>query len=78
MDVAKEEAAVAIAQVDRLTRVVDDLLMRRRSDPQAATPEVSLDSVIASLQREWQPAFASARITSRWRANVATWMAVRP
>ncbi|MEI2732888.1 MAG: HAMP domain-containing sensor histidine kinase [Dermatophilaceae bacterium] len=65
MDVAKEEAAVAIAQVDRLTRVVDDLLMRRRSDPQAATPEVSLDSVIASLQREWQPAFEQARRSVR-------------
>lgn len=65
LDVVKEEAAVAIAQVDRLTRVVDDLLVRRRSDPQAATPEVSLDSVIAALQREWQPAFEQARRSVR-------------
>lgn len=65
LQVVKDEAAVAIAQVDRLTRVVDDLLMRRRTDPATATPEVSLDSVIASLQREWQPAFEKARRSVR-------------
>ena len=52
-------------QVERLTRVVDDLLMRsRRSNDEPAT-EVSLDSVIAALQREWQPAFEQARRSVR-------------
>lgn len=65
LQVAHEEAAVAIAQVERLSRVVDDLLMRRRSNPEGTLPEVSLDSVIASLQREWQPAFETARRSVR-------------
>lgn len=63
--VAHEEAAVAIAQVDRMSRVVDDLLQRRRTDPEARLPEVSLDTVLATLQREWQPAFETARRSVR-------------
>jgi len=65
LDAAHEEATAAIAQVERLTRVVDDLLMRRRADPEGATPEVALDTVIAALQREWQPAFEKARRSVR-------------
>ena len=60
-EVVKEEAGIAIDQVERLTRVVDDLLMRSRRSNDAPRPEVSLDSVIAALQREWQPAFEEAR-----------------
>lgn len=59
--VVKEEANIAIDQVERLTRVVDDLLMRSRRSNDAPQPEVSLDSIIAALQREWQPAFEQAR-----------------
>lgn len=58
--VVAEESAIAIGQVERLSKVVDDLMSRTRSGVQA-NPAVSLDSVLASLQREWQPAFASAR-----------------
>lgn len=58
--VVAEESTIAIAQVERLTTVVDELLARtRRRD--VALPAVSLDSVIAGLQREWQVAFARAR-----------------
>ena len=59
--VAQEEAGSAIAQVERLTKVVDDLLARTRRGHDSVTPSVSLDSVIAALQREWQPAFEQAR-----------------
>ncbi len=58
---AHEEARVGIAQVERLNGVVDDLLQRARRNPTASMPSISLDSVIASLQREFQPAFADAR-----------------
>ena len=58
--VVEEEATIAIAQVERLSRVVDDLMSRTRSGTET-NPAVSLDSVLASLQREWQPAFAAAR-----------------
>lgn len=64
-DVVKEEAGIAIDQVERLTRVVDDLLMRSRRSNEAPPPEVSLDSVIAALQREWQPAYEQARRSVR-------------
>ncbi|MDN5790331.1 MAG: HAMP domain-containing histidine kinase [Micrococcales bacterium] len=62
--VVKEEATIAITQVERLTRVVDDLLGRSRG-ANGPTPSVSLDSVIAALQREWQPAFEKARRSVR-------------
>ena len=63
--VVREEAGIAIAQVERLTKVVDDLLSRSRKGHVAAPPSVSLDSVIAALQREWQPAFEQARRSVR-------------
>ncbi len=59
-EVVREEADIAISQVERLTRVVDDLMVRTRGVHQAR-PSVSLDSVIATLNREWQPAFEQAR-----------------
>ena len=59
--VVKEEAGIAITQVERLTKVVDELLSRTRRGHDAPPPSVSLDSVIAALQREWQPAFEQAR-----------------
>ncbi len=60
LTVVEEEATIAIDQVERLSRVVDDLMSRTRSGSET-NPAVSLDSVLASLQREWQPAFAAAR-----------------
>ncbi len=62
--VVREEAQIAIAQVERLSGVVDDLLGQSRSGPQIREA-VSLDSVIAALQQEWQPAFANARRSMR-------------
>ncbi len=59
-EVVEEEALIAIAQVERLSLVVDDLMSRTRSGVHAS-PSVSLDSVLAGLQREWQQAFATAR-----------------
>ena len=59
--VVQEEAGIAIIQVERLTKVVDELLSRTRRGHDAPPPSVSLDSVIAALQREWQPAFEQAR-----------------
>ncbi len=65
LGVVQEEASIAIAQVERLTKVVDELLSRTRRGHDAPPPSVSLDSVIAALQREWQPAFEQARRSVR-------------
>lgn len=65
LDIVRDEAGIAMDQVERLTKVVDDLLGRGRRGVEAPTPSVSLDSVIASLQREWQVAFEKARRSVR-------------
>ena len=65
LEVVQEEANIAIAQVERLTRVVDDLMSRPRRGGDEPRATVSLDSVIAALQREWQPAFEQARRSVR-------------
>ena len=64
LDIVRDEAGIAMDQVERLTKVVDDLLGRSRR-VEAPNPSVSLDSVIASLQREWQVAFEKARRSVR-------------
>jgi signal transduction histidine kinase len=65
LEVVQEEASIAIAQVERLPRVVDDLMSRTRRGGDEPQASVSLDSVIAALQREWQPAFEQARRSVR-------------
>ena len=64
VEAARDEAGIAIDQVERLTKVVDELLTRSRTNSEEQH-RVSLDSVLAALQREWQPAFAHARRSVR-------------
>jgi signal transduction histidine kinase len=52
----REEAAAALGQVERLTGVVDDLLVRRASWPAPADP-LPIDDVVGQQVVEWQPAF---------------------
>lgn len=75
--VVREEATIAMEQIERLTRVVDDLLGRNRGG-QGPTPAVSLDSVIAALQREWQPAFEQARRSVRVRGERGLFVRATP
>lgn len=60
LDIARDEATIAIEQVERLNATVDDLLSRARAGAQKRPDSVSLDSVLAALQREWHPAFGNA------------------
>jgi signal transduction histidine kinase len=76
--VVEEEATIAIAQVERLTRVVDDLLGRTRIGAGGQAPAVSLDSVIAALQREWQPAFEQARRSVHVRGERGLFVRMTP
>jgi signal transduction histidine kinase len=69
LEVAQEEASIAMDQVERLTKVVDDLMSRTRRGGDESKATVSLDSVIAALQREWQPAFEQARRSVRVRGE---------
>lgn len=63
LEVIRDEAEVAVTQVERLSGVVDTL--RSRNSESGEIPEISLDSVLASLQREYQPAFTAARRSMR-------------
>lgn len=63
LDVIRDEAEVAVTQVERLSGVVDTL--RSRTNDGSEVPEISLDSVLAALQREYQPAFTGARRSMR-------------
>ena len=49
LDVVRDEASIAIAQVERLGGVVKELLQRRRDSPEQSQPDVSLDSILASM-----------------------------
>lgn len=60
----RDEAAVAVTQVERLTGVVDTMRTRSKGD-KSQLPEISLDSVLAGLQREYQPAFTAAHRSMR-------------
>lgn len=63
LDLVHEEANDAIEQVERLTAIVEELLSRNRTS--SGPVRVSLDSVLAGLQREWQPAYEKARRSIR-------------
>jgi signal transduction histidine kinase len=78
LSVVEEEATIAIAQVERLTRVVDDLLGRTRIGAGGQAPAVSLDSVFAALQREWQPAFEQARRSVHVRGERGLFVRMTP
>ncbi len=65
LEVAREEATIAIEQVERLNDTVDALLSRSRQGQKNSPDSVSLDSVLAALQREWQPAFEAEQRTIR-------------
>lgn len=77
VDEVHEEAQVAIAQVVRLGGVVEDLRARTRTD-EVELPVISLDSVLASIQREYLPAFAAEQRSIRVAGQRGLMVRVRP
>lgn len=60
MDAMRDEANVALSQVERLTEVVEQLLTQHRT-PTAVAPEtVDIDSIVAQQMDEWRVAFHNA------------------
>lgn len=53
----RAEAEVAIAQVERLTGVVDELLRRTRVGHASGGALSSVEAVVAGLDEEWSPAY---------------------
>lgn len=59
-DIVKEEANVALAQVERLTDVVERLLTNSRDPRTGSAVSFDLDEVIQQQLAEWRPAYRSA------------------
>lgn len=77
LEAVHEEAQVAIAQVVRLGGVVEDLRARTRTD-EVELPVISLDAVLASLQREYQPSFAASQRSVRVAGERGLMVRARP
>ncbi|MFH8991036.1 ATP-binding protein [Streptomyces sp. NPDC017940] len=60
LDTVKEEATVALAQVERLTDVVQRLLTNSRDPSTGSAVTFDLDEVIKQQLEEWRPAYRSA------------------
>ncbi|GHF16148.1 HAMP domain-containing histidine kinase [Streptomyces griseoluteus] len=59
-DTVKEEATIALAQVERLTDVVERLLTNSRDPRTGSAVTFDLDEVIQQQLAEWRPAYRSA------------------
>ncbi|GGZ16889.1 ATP-binding protein [Streptomyces poonensis] len=59
-DTVKEEAVIALAQVERLTDVVERLLTNSRDPRTGSAVSFDLDEVIKQQLEEWRPAYRSA------------------
>lgn len=60
LDTVKEEATVALTQVERLTDVVERLLTNARDPRTGNAVDFDLDEVIKQQIEEWRPAYRSA------------------
>lgn len=56
----REEARISLEQVERLVRVVDDLLASSRRAQGGTTEAISLHEVVHQQEEEWSPTFAAA------------------
>lgn len=59
-ETVREEAAAALAQVERLTAVVDSLLARARDNRSAMVAPVDVADLLREQAREWRPAYRRA------------------
>ncbi|MEV5979308.1 ATP-binding protein [Streptomyces sp. NPDC052114] len=59
LDTVKEEATIALAQVERLTDVVERLLTNSRDPRTGSAVSFDLDEVIKQQLEEWRPAYRS-------------------
>ncbi|MBW1595728.1 ATP-binding protein [Streptomyces sp. JJ38] len=59
-DTVREEAAIALAQVERLTDVVERLLTNSRDPRSTSAVGFDLDEVVLQQVEEWRPAYRGA------------------
>lgn len=56
-DVVREEGAAAVAQVERLAAVVEQLLARARHDPTGNAAAMGVDEIVSQQVEEWERVF---------------------
>lgn len=56
-DVVREEGAAAVAQVERLAAVVEQLLARARHDPTGNAAAMGVDEIVRQQVEEWERVF---------------------
>jgi signal transduction histidine kinase len=56
-DVVREEGVAAVAQVERLAAVVEQLLARARHDPTGDAVPIGVDDIVQQQVEEWAPVF---------------------
>jgi signal transduction histidine kinase len=64
---AREEAAAALEQAERLSAVLDELLLAARAARAAGAEPVDLKAGLAAVVEEWRPALRAAGRTVRMR-----------
>lgn len=76
----REEARIALEQIDRLTEVVHDLINAPRSSQRRSPGVVELRSVLTQQSEEWSPAFRRAGRELRIQVprSAAVWGSVGP
>lgn len=76
-EAVRTEAQAALGQVERLSTVVDDLLLDRRA-PYASRAQVPLGAVVDQQLSEWRPAFSAAQRVLQSRGTVPSSTLVEP
>lgn len=64
-DVVREEGAAAVAQVERLAAVVEQLLARAKHDPTGDAVPIGVDEIVTQQLEEWEPVFRRERRSLR-------------
>jgi signal transduction histidine kinase len=60
MDAMRDEATVALSQVERLTEVVEQLLAQNRTPTAVAADLIDIDKIVSQQLDEWSVAFSKA------------------
>lgn len=74
----REEARISLEQVERLVRVVDDLLATSRRAQGGTTEAVQLAEVVHQQEEEWGPTFSRAGRTLVLDVDVSTQVLATP
>ncbi len=77
-ETVRDEARIALDQVERLAGTVDHLLSRTRKQRAATAVPLQVDDVLAQQIEEWKPAFANAGRHLKLAGTRGLWCSATP